>query len=64
MKRLGVIGYGGRIRHMLKTIDRFNTDAKVVAVIDPAEETLRVTFAEALRDVTFYDDVDRMLDEA
>jgi predicted dehydrogenase len=64
MKRLGVIGYGGRIRHMLATIDTFNTDATVVAVIDPAEAKLRSRFPDALRDVTFYDDVDRMLDEA
>lgn len=64
MKRLGVIGYGGRIRHMLGEIDRYNTGATVVAVIDPAEERLRQQFAEKLENVTFYDDVDRMLDEA
>jgi predicted dehydrogenase len=64
MKRLGVIGYGGRIRHMLKTIDTFNTDATVVAAIDPAEATLRERFPEQLQNVTFYEDVDTMLDEA
>jgi predicted dehydrogenase len=64
MKRLGVIGYGGRIRHMLREIDLFATGAKVVAVIDPAEAALRAKFAEQLEGVTFYDDVDRMLDEA
>lgn len=64
MKRLGVIGYGGRMRHMLHEIDLYNTDATVVAVIDPAEEALRGRFAEQLEGVTFYDDVDRMLDEA
>jgi predicted dehydrogenase len=64
MKRLGVIGYGGRIRHMLQEIDLFDTGATVVAVIDPAEERLRERFPEQLKDVTFYDDVDRMLDES
>jgi predicted dehydrogenase len=64
MKRLAVIGYGGRIRHMLKTIDTFNTGATVVAVIDPAEAVLRERFPEQLKDVTFYEDVDTMLDEA
>lgn len=64
MKRLGVIGYGGRIRHMLDTIDLFNTGATVVAVIDPAEATLRERFPEKLADVTFYEDVDSMLDQA
>lgn len=64
MKRLGVIGYGGRIRHMLATIDRFGTDATVVAVIDPAESALRLRFPEKLQSVIFYDDVDAMLDGA
>ncbi len=63
-KRLGVIGYGGRIRHMLHEIDLFDSGAKVVAVIDPAEAQLREKFPEQLEGVTFYDDVDRMLDEA
>ncbi len=62
MKRLGVIGYGGRIRHMLATIDTFGTDATVVAVIDPAESSLRLRFPEKLENVAFYDDVDAMLD--
>ena len=64
MKRLGVIGYGGRIRGMLATIDRFNTDATVVAVVDPAEDALRARFPEKLANVTFYPDVDAMLAQA
>lgn len=63
-KRLGVIGFGGRIRHMLQEIDLFDTGAKVVAVVDPAEDRLRERFPDKLQGVTFYDDVDRMLDEA
>ena len=64
MKRLGVIGYGARIRHMLGTIDRFNTDATVVAAVDPAESSLRVRFPEKLEGVTFYDNAEAMLDNA
>ena len=64
MKRLGVIGYGGRIRGMLATIDKFGTDATVVAVIDPAESSLRLRFPEKLENVVFYDDVNAMLDGA
>ncbi len=64
MKRLGVIGYGGRIRHMLGTIDTIGTDATLVAAVDPAEAKLRIRFPDKLQHVTFYDDVDRMLDEA
>ena len=64
MKRIGVIGYGARIRSMLETIDRFGTDATVVAVVDPAEMSLKVRFPEQLADVAFFSDVDRMLDTA
>jgi predicted dehydrogenase len=64
MKRLGVIGYGARIRHMLATIDRFNTGAMVVAAVDPAESSLRVRFPEKLEGVTFYDSAEAMLDNA
>jgi predicted dehydrogenase len=64
MKRLGVIGLGSRIRWMLKEIDTFGTGAKVVAAIDPAEDTIRARHPEVVEGVTFYDDVDAMLDEA
>ncbi|HKG26677.1 MAG TPA: Gfo/Idh/MocA family oxidoreductase [Thermomicrobiales bacterium] len=62
MSRLGVIGYGRRMRHMLEVIARFNAGADIVAVIDPNERALRAAFPDALASVTFYDDVDRMLD--
>ena len=64
MKRLGVIGLGKRIRWMLQEIDKFATGAKLVAAIDPAEESIRARHPEVVEGVTFYDDVDRMLDEA
>jgi len=49
---------------MLATINRFATDATLVAVVDPAEETLRARFPEKLAGVTFYPDVDAMLESA
>lgn len=64
MKRLGVIGYGSRIRHMQDVIDTYNADVHVVAAVDPAEVSLRVSFPERLESVAFYDDVDAMLDGA
>ncbi|MEA2531538.1 MAG: hypothetical protein QOG89_3182 [Thermomicrobiales bacterium] len=63
MSRLGVIGYGRRMQHILKTIDRFSSGAEVVAVLDPRKEELRATFSDALAGVTFYDDIERMLGE-
>jgi predicted dehydrogenase len=63
MSRLGVIGYGRRMRHILNVIDRFNAGTEVVAVLDPSEGELRAAYPDALAGVTFYGDVDRMLDE-
>ncbi len=64
MKRLAVIGYGGRMRHVLHEIERFNAGTEVVAVLDPAEDRLRQQFPDKLAGVTFYDDADTMLDQA
>src|SRR5262245_41119104 len=64
MSRLGVIGYGKRMCHLLTAIERFNSGAAVVAVVDPREAALRAAHPESLAGVVFYDDVDRMLDEA
>jgi predicted dehydrogenase len=49
---------------MLATIDKFGTDATVVAAIDPAETALRARFPEKLEHVTFYNDAPTMLDQA
>ena len=64
MIRLGVIGYGRRIRWVLDLIARYAHDATVVAVVDPQAAALRVAYPGPLGAATFYDDVDRMLDEA
>ncbi|HET8630317.1 MAG TPA: Gfo/Idh/MocA family oxidoreductase [Thermomicrobiales bacterium] len=62
MIRLGVIGYGNRIRHVLKTIERFHAGTRVVAVLDPRADALRREFPGALADATFYDDAGALLD--
>ena len=63
MSRLGVIGYGRRMRHILQTIDRYHAGAEVVAVLDPQQAELRSAFPDALAEVTFCDDVDRLLED-
>ncbi len=64
MVRLGVIGFGRRMRHMLDVIGRFNAGTEVVAVVDPEAERLRQEWPELLTGVRFYDDATMMLDEA
>jgi predicted dehydrogenase len=62
MIRLGVIGYGRRIRHVLATIELFAAGTQVAAVFDPQAATLKRDYAEALQQATVYDDLDQMLD--
>ncbi len=62
MIRLGVIGYGQRLAHMVEAIGRFGAGTRVVAVVDPRKDELRRLHSEALRDATFFEDVDAILD--
>src|SRR5579864_4240322 len=64
MIRLGVIGYGNRMRRVLDTIAAFNARTTVVAVVDPRAMELRRQYPDGLREATTYDDVDQMLDAA
>jgi predicted dehydrogenase len=63
MIRLGVIGFGRRMRHMVSVIDRFNAGTRIVALLDPNADALRAEFPDTLAHATIYDDVERMLDE-
>lgn len=62
MIRLGVIGYGRRMRHVLATLDRFEAGTRVVALVDPQAEALRQEFPDALAGATAYDSAAAMLD--
>lgn len=65
MKRLAVIGFGSRIQWLLRQLDTFDAEIGLVAVVDPREEEIRKTVDPTiLEDVSFYDDVDTMLDNA
>jgi predicted dehydrogenase len=64
MIRLGVVGCGRRIRHMLETINRFGAGTQVVAVLDPQAPTLQAEHPALLGAATVYDDIDTMLEAA
>jgi predicted dehydrogenase len=63
MIRLGVIGFGRRMRHIVSVIDRFAADTRIVALLDPNADALMAEFPETLAHATVYDDAERMLDE-
>src|SRR5579859_186955 len=62
MIRLGVVGYGRRMRSVLATIDRLNAGTRVVALVDPRASALREQFGEPLADAVVHESVERMLD--
>ena len=69
MTRVAVIGAGGRMTGFLATIGRLGTDARVVAVADPAHEHIRARLAAdpdvpVDSDVRVVASVDEMLEDA
>lgn len=62
MIRLGVIGYGNRMRWVLDTVNRVDSNTTVVAIVDPQADALRTAYPGPLRSAAVYEDVDRMLD--
>ena len=61
MLRLGVIGYGGRIRGIIHGLRVFGVDFEIAAIADPRGEQLKQD-CEELKDTRLYDDADALLD--
>jgi predicted dehydrogenase len=55
--RLGVVGFGRRLRSMLGTLRKLEPDATVAAVLDPRAEALKAEFPSDLGGATVYQDV-------
>lgn len=64
MARIGVVGFGRRLQHMVTVTARHDPDLRVVAVVDPAVDALRAAFPDILGGATAYPDVATMLDRA
>lgn len=62
MARIGVVGFGRRLQHMVKVVARHDPDLRVVAIVDPESDARRNEFPDLLRDATGYPDVARMVD--
>ncbi len=62
--RLGVIGYGHRIRHFLTQLARFRAGERVVGIVDPRAGELRQSYPDGLRDAVVYADAEQMFDAA
>ncbi len=62
MLRLGVIGYGGRIRGIINGLKQFDVPFTIAAITDPKGPEYKDQFAEELADAVLYEDADEMLD--
>jgi len=61
MLRLGVVGYGRRMRSVLATLGTVDASARVVALVDPRAEELRAAFPDALTGASVFPDAKAML---
>ena len=61
MLRLGVIGYGGRIRGIINGLRAFGEEFSIAAIADPRGPQLKEELEE-LKDTAVYGDADAMLD--
>ena len=64
MIRLGVIGYGRRMQHLLKTLERFNAGVTVAAMVDPRWEMLHRDAPDWVAEAVAYSSAEAMLDHA
>ncbi len=62
MLRVGVIGYGNRIQHMVPRMRKFNIPFRVAAVADPLSEKIRAANDYALTKTHFYSTAEEMLE--
>jgi len=65
MIRLGVVGHGNRISHMIKyPMREVAPDLRVVGIVDPNEEAARKRLSECDQDAVCYPTLDEMVSKA
>ncbi|HTL51547.1 MAG TPA: Gfo/Idh/MocA family oxidoreductase [Planctomycetota bacterium] len=64
MLKIGVIGHGRRIGHMMKDIARFSEGAKITAIADIRNEEIKKILGDRAAGVEFFDTPEAMLDTA
>ncbi len=63
--RIAVIGYGRRMRGILRLVEKFHTSARVAAITDPNFDQIRAEMeseGKSVPDCPVFDDADEMLD--
>ena len=64
MLRIGIIGYGHRIEHMVKSLKTYDIPYRVKAVADPRIDEIRAEQDGFLDDARFYGSADELLADA
>ena len=65
--KIGVIGYGNRMRGLLRMVERFNANTRIAAVADPHFQDIRASLeseGKKAHDCPYFASADDMLDSA
>jgi predicted dehydrogenase len=61
MIRLGVVGYGDRISHIIKVLQQLDANVKVVSIIDPNQTAVAKRISDSKDDYVFRDSISEMV---
>jgi predicted dehydrogenase len=64
MKKIGIIGYGGRVRSMFRQLEKFGKEVRIAAITDVRVPEIKAAMKAEGRDpdaIRFYGDADKML---
>ena len=61
MKRVGVVGFGRRLQHMAKVVQRNDPEVVVTAIVDPASDARRAELPDVLGSATTFSSIEQML---
>ncbi|MFN8495004.1 MAG: Gfo/Idh/MocA family oxidoreductase [Caldilineaceae bacterium] len=64
MLRIGIIGYGARIVHIVRSLKMFGIPYQVTAVVDPRADLIRANDDGFLQHTHFYETADELLNHA
>ena len=64
MLKIGIIGYGGRVSNMAKSLGVFNLPYRVAAIADPRVTEIQAEQDDFLTDTAFYQSADDLLKQA
>ncbi|QHW33654.1 Gfo/Idh/MocA family oxidoreductase [Paenibacillus rhizovicinus] len=63
-KRIGIIGFGGRVGHLFGKLEEINPEFRIAAIADPRKDEHIARMGDAAARIEWFEDADEMLDKA